>query len=284
MSEPVAPVLKRLVGTPPETIVELKDDVVGTVYRVGVPCGDCVILKRSRTPPEAEADQLAVLDDRTPIPVPGVIAYDDSWLVLEAVDGDHEFSDRAARAAAELTVALHDVAGDAFGFPVTTYRGPFAQPNERVDDWVEFYARHRLRWAIDLAVDRGVIDAGLADRLEGVVKACDRLLEPPDTPTLLHGDLWAENVLAVDDRITGVLDPALWYGHREVELAYVDWTDSFGDPFFDRYERLRGIDEGFWETRRYVYRLVPLLIHAVLFETEPYTAELDRTLDELGIR
>jgi fructosamine-3-kinase len=80
--------------------------------------------------------------------------------------------------------------------------------------------------------------------------------------------------------VAAFLDPATYYAHAEVELAYVDWTDTFGDAFFERYDARRGVAPGFDE-RRDVYALYPLLVHVYYFG-DPYPDELATTLDRLG--
>ena len=68
-------------------------------------------------------------------------------------------------------------------------------------------------------------------RFEALCLRLDTLIEPPPAPALVHGDIWASNLLAQNGRITGVLDPAIYYGHPEVELAYIFLFHSFGQPF-----------------------------------------------------
>jgi fructosamine-3-kinase len=73
--------------------------------------------------------------------------------------------------------------------------------------------------------------------------------------------VWSGNVLAKGERVTAFLDPAIYYADREVELAFICLFNSFGEPFFERYEEVRGIRAGFFEVRRDLYSLYPLLVH-----------------------
>jgi fructosamine-3-kinase len=82
------------------------------------------------------------------------------------------------------------------------------------------------------------------------------------------------------DRVRAFLDPAIYFGHPEVELAYADRFAGFGDAFFERYRELRGIRDGFAATRRHVYNLVPLLEHLRVFG-DRYLAPVRDTLDRL---
>ncbi|MFC6725070.1 fructosamine kinase family protein, partial [Halobium palmae] len=104
--------------------------------------------------------------------------------------------------------------------------------------------------------------------------------ESPDAPALLHGDVWRTNVLVDLGDVAAFVDPATYYGHPEVELAYVDWLDTFGRTFFERYRDRRGIADGF-DRRKNVYALYPQLTHVRLFGGR-YVDVVDRTLSTLG--
>lgn len=98
---------------------------------------------------------------------------------------------------------------------------------------------------------------------------------------MLHGDLWSGNILARRGRIVATLDPAIYYGHPEVELAFTTLFGTFGEPFFAAYAELAPIAPGFHELRRDLYNLYPLLVHVTLFGAG-YLAPVERVLDRLG--
>ena len=98
----------------------------------------------------------------------------------------------------------------------------------------------------------------LAERL-------DEYLEEPERPSLVHGDVWSANVLAEGDRITAFLDPAIYHADPEIELAFISLFNSFGDAFFERYGEIRSLRDGFFEERRDLYNLYPLLVHVYFF-------------------
>lgn len=175
------------------------------------------------------------------------------------------------------------MSADAFGFPRDTLTGPVRQPNPWTDSWPEFFGEYRLRHVADLAVESESLSRSLRERIDVVVTDLNSLLTAPDAPALIHGDVWTTNLLARDDEIRAFLDPACYYAHPEVELTYIDWTNTFDEPFFARYRELRGINSEFFERRRFVYRLYPLLVHVYLFGGR-YPAELAETLNRLGYR
>lgn len=93
--------------------------------------------------------------------------------------------------------------------------------------------------------------------------------------------MWTTNILAQGDRITGFIDPAIYYGHPEVELAFITLFGTFEQPFFDHYHEIRPISTGFFEERCDLYNLYPLLVHTRLFGGS-YGTAIERTLHQFG--
>lgn len=243
---------------------------IGTVYRLDLPARR-VVAKVGPTDLTVEGRMLEHLAARSPLPVPAVLAADPDLLVLEHRPGATGLDAAAERHLADLVAETHAVAPERsdFGFPVETLCGELAQPNPWTDSWAAFYREHRVLHAADAARDAGRLPAPLFDRVRALADRLGDLLREPAAPALLHGDLWTENVLCADGRVTGVLDPACYYGHPEVELTYARWTDAVGEPFLARYRERAGIDAGFRE-REPLYRLYPLLVHVWTFDAERY--------------
>jgi fructosamine-3-kinase len=101
--------------------------------------------------------------------------------------------------------------------------------------------------------------------VEQLAEQLDDLVEKPQRPSLIHGDVWSGNVLAQGDRITAFLDPAIYHADPEMELAFISLFNSFGKPFFERYREVREVRPGFFEVRRDLYNLYPLLVHVYFF-------------------
>jgi fructosamine-3-kinase len=260
-------------------LVELEGGMIGRVVRAELAEDGSVVAKTGPTPLSVEARMLRALS-RAGLAVPEVYHASDDLLVMEHVEGRSEFTPAAERDAADRLARLHAHDAEAFGFPFDTLTGLVRQPNPWTDSWIEFFGEHRLRHVAGLAREGGELSVEGFDRVVKLVDDLDALLSEPDSPSLIHGDVWTTNVLADGERVRAFLDPATYYAHPEVELAYIRWTGTFGEPFFERYRELRGVDPGF-EERYGVYVCYPLLVHVHLFGGR-YGRELDRTLGELG--
>ena len=125
------------------------------------------------------------------------------------------------------------------------------------------------------------MSSALLKRIERFAGDLHQFIDEPEHPSLLHGDVWTTNVLATGGKISGFIDPAVYYGHPEIELAFTTLFSTFGQAFFDAYHALRPIPDGFFETRRDVYNLYPLLVHARLFGSS-YLNSVEGTIARLG--
>ncbi|HZW10815.1 MAG TPA: fructosamine kinase family protein [Phycisphaerales bacterium] len=242
--------------------------------------GTLVVVKRGGLAYETEAMMLRWLRERSSLPVPAVLHSEPDLLVIEHVEHDGRLGESGERHAAELLAALHAVPADTFGFERDTLIGPLDQPCPPTASWVEFFAAQRLRHFGALAHGRGAITGPCWDALRRLADRLGRHIEEPEHPSLIHGDVWSGNVLADRGRIAAFIDPAVHYAHPEAELAFITLFSTFGRPFFARYHELRPIREGFFERRRSIYNLYPLLVHAILFGGG-YAEQVERMLKAL---
>lgn len=220
----------------------------------------------------AEVDGLRRLRAAGALRVPEVLAFDDSlsgdtppFLVLEYIAREPpRDAARFARRFGEGLASLHreNVAPDGgFGLERDNYLGVFVQRNAPpLPRWPDFYRDRRLIPQIALARSLGRLNPARERLLEEIVGRIDALLADLDArPALLHGDLWSGNFLAAGDEPV-LLDPALCYGEREVEIAYVELFGGFPAGFLPAYHAAFPLDPGY-ERRRSLHQLYPLLAH-----------------------
>jgi uncharacterized membrane protein len=167
------------------------------VLRLDFDRGAPVVAKRApQGGLDTEAFMLAVLAERSELPVPALLHADDTLLLMELVPGRTGLDARAQADAAHHVAALHAVRGPAFGLERDTLIGPLTQPNAQSDSWIAFFRDRRLLYAADRAQQAGNLAAGQRRTLDRLAARLDELLEEPAHPALLHGDLWTGNVLA----------------------------------------------------------------------------------------
>jgi fructosamine-3-kinase len=284
MHKPLPAQIEQAIGLAPTSLTPLMGGCIGEVYRVDFPDKMALVAKvadGSGVTLESEGFMLRYLKTYSSLPVPAVIHTSDTLLLMEFIGGDSRFSAPAERHAAELLAALHTVRGEKFGFERDTLIGGLRQPNPRYESWIEFFRDQRLFYMAGEAARVGRLPGDFLHRLEKFAARLGDWLTEPDYPALIHGDVWTTNVLASHDRITGFLDPAIYYAHPEVELAFITLFNTFNMGFFQRYHESYPIEPGFFETRRDIYNLYPLLVHVRLFGGG-YVASVDSILRRFG--
>lgn len=212
-----------------------------------------------------EGYMLNYLREVSSLPVPDVIHSDDTLLLLTYIAGSSSFGAAEQRDAAELLADLHENTAAQFGLEEDTLIGPLHQPNPWTDTWLEFFREHRLLYMAEVAHKAGRLPGQVRKQIDKLAAKLDEYVIEPEKPALVHGDVWTTNILAQNGHITGFIDPAIYYGHAEMDLSFSTLFGTFGEAFFKRYHELRPIPDGFFEVRRDLYNLYPLLVHVRLF-------------------
>jgi len=188
---------------------------------------------------------------KTGAPAPKVHHSADKLLLMDYVEADGV---KGWESLAEGLHLLHSAHDTDYGWYDDYAFGPVAIPNAKRDTWPAFWAENRL------LCHGEKVDGSLTRRLEDLAKRLPDLLPSNPTPALLHGDLWGGNVLFHQGKLAALIDPASYFGHREVDAAMLTLFDHPPGSFFDALEL-----HASWQERQPIYRLWPLLVHLRLF-------------------
>lgn len=284
MDEQIADLIEETLGARPARLATLGGGCVSQVLRAEMPDGSRVVAKIDRAHPgalDAEAFSLRFLAERSALPVPAVLARSGGVLVMEHIEGSPGARGPAEEHAAGLLADLHTITAPRFGFERETAIGGLPQPNPWSDSWLAFFRDRRLCFMARCAHDAGRLPAPTLARVERLAARLEEWITEPAAPSLIHGDVWSGNVLSRDGAVSGFLDPAIYFAHAEIELAFITLFSTFGERFFAAYRERRPIRDGFLETRRNLYNLYPLLVHTRLFGGH-YTQSVETTLRRFG--
>jgi fructosamine-3-kinase len=286
LSAAVRAAVQRQVGAI-RSLAPVGGGCISATYRVETDGGP-VFLKHHPEAPAgmfaAEADGLRALRAAAGdlLRVPAVAALDEgdddsrgdaeddgcssaTWIALEWLEPGprgRDFGERLGRGLA----ALHRARSSGrWGWERPNYVGSLPQRNEPAATWAEFWRDRRLEPQLRLAAG-AARDTGprrewerLFDRLPELLAAAE-----DDGTSLLHGDLWSGNVLSAAGD-PALIDPAVYRGHREVDLAMTELFGGFDARFHAAYEEAWPLRPGYREVRRGIYQLYYLLVHVTLF-------------------
>jgi protein-ribulosamine 3-kinase len=162
-----------------------------------------------------------------------------------------------------MVASLHKNTAEQFGFDNNNYIGTLVQQNTKKDSWCEFFVSQRLKPMVDLAKNANLLNSNTLGKFDKFFGKCTNLF-PEEEPALLHGDLWSGNFICSVSGEPYLIDPAVYYGHREVDLAMSKLFGGFNSMFYEGYEEVYKPLNG-WENRVELFNLYPLLVHLNLF-------------------
>lgn len=253
----------------PERLERLSGGDLSEVLLVRRPDGRLSVAKGGSAV-ATEAAMLRALADGD-VPVPLVEGELDGVLLLEHIENDAVFSERAWGAIGAALRRLHARTGGTYGWPVDYQLGTVSLENRERSDWPAFWGEQRL------LSTAAILDRPWRERVSALVRRLGEVLPEAPLPSLLHGDLWTGNILVRDGSLAALIDPACYHGHAEVDLAMLTLFDTPGESFWEAY----GAPEAGWEERRAAYQLFPALVHLRLFGAT-YAGRVDRLLSNLG--
>lgn len=214
----------------------------------------------------AGLEHLSGASDRFTIPETIGIVQDadanDAYLVLDFVEEARpsgSFDENFGRALA----GLHRNSAQKFGLDYDNYIGRLPQKNSWRNDWPTFFIECRIAPQFAMARDNGYFSGSVHSSLDRLYSRVSDLF-PDEPPALLHGDLWGGNYMCDRNNRPVLIDPAVFYGHREAELSFTQLFGSFGRKFYEGYQQEWPLEPGFPE-RKDIYNLYPLLVHVNLF-------------------
>jgi protein-ribulosamine 3-kinase len=218
----------------------------------------------------AEANGLLELCKTNSIRIPIVICASSDFLILEFVESAsriNNFSEKLGRQFAKL----HKNSSSEFGFFENNYIGSTEQINlPQSKKWAEFYFENRILYQFRLAERNGYSSNELNNGIKLLEKNINQILDGSDEPpALLHGDLWGGNYMADENGNPCLIDPAVYYGHREADLAMTKLFGGFDSKFYAAYNEEYPLQEG-WEYRENIYKLFHVLNHLNLFGSGYY--------------
>ena len=264
---PINNIIERHFGREPSQIVKLTGGDINEVYQVFLKEKSVVIkINNSQSIPqlfEKEKQGLELLSKSTFV-VPKPIKTDSidnlQYLIMDYIEQGSELNWAVF---GEKLAQLHQIQEKYFGLDHNNYIGSLKQINQECGAWSEFYTNHRLIALTAKARDQGLFEKKHCNWVEKLCQRLDELI-PACRPSLIHGDLWSGNLLIDTSGHPVLIDPAVYYGHPEMDWAMLSLFGSYPVEALDHYQNLHPLEKGLNE-RKDIHQLYPLMVHLILF-------------------
>ncbi|SHI79893.1 fructosamine kinase family protein [Aquimarina spongiae] len=218
---------------------------------------------------KAEAKGLDELKSSNTFSIPEAIAYGEvdkvSYLLLQYVDSASRASDFWEVFGQQLA-AMHQISEEYFGLKKDNYIGSLPQYNTKCQTASAFYIQQRLEPQFQLASKNGYLFSKLDvfyKNIEGII--------PQEPSSLIHGDLWSGNFMEDGKGAPCLIDPAVAYSPREMDIAMMHLFGGFDPQLFEVYHEIFPLQKG-WKQRISLFQLYYLLVHLNLFGSSYYTS------------
>ena len=196
--------------------------------------------------------------------LPKPLIYGLNFLLLEDLAPAHLAADYWQSFGQQLA-SLHSNRNSQFGFDNDNFIGSTGQDNTWNDDGFVFFGQNRLGKQAELGLNNGYLSTQDVKKVEGLSSNLMQLI-PEQPASLLHGDLWSGNAISDSDGSPALIDPAVYFGWAEAELAMTNLFGGFPESFYAAYIEVHPLESG-WKERFPIYNLYHLLNHVNLFGT-----------------
>jgi fructosamine-3-kinase len=271
--------LSSALDAPVARLLTVPGGDINDAFRVELSHGETLFAKTRVGAPSdmytREAEGLAWLREACALRIPAVRAVESTFLLLEWIEPAARARDFDERLGAGLA-QLHRSGAPGFGFDADNYIGSLPQANQPETTWSAFYLERRLLPLFRRAQSQGRLTGGVGRRFDDLCSKLPSLVGPAEPPSRLHGDLWSGNVHCDERGAPVLIDPAVYGGHREMDLAMLRLFGATSERFFHAYHDVFPLAPGHLE-RVALYQLYPLLVHVCLFGGA-YAAQFDHTL------
>ena len=258
---------------------------IGDIYKVQT-IDESYILKTSKSSSNLQIEAHMLEDiNKYNIAVPKVYDVTETYLLLEYIEETKQAKCTEEVEAAKVLSALHAVTNDSrmYGYYYDTSIAAFSQKNEQTQyNWTLFLGQMRIMPMAKICYEKGLLSQEIVHRIEGLCRDMYKRIDMSTIkPSLLHGDLWSGNIL-FNMNGASLIDPAIYFGDKEMELAFILLFDTFGETFFQAYEEMHPLSEDFYEVKVSLYQIYPLLVHVALYGGS-YVGQLEQVLKRLNV-
>ena len=229
---------------------------------------------------KSETDNLTYLNKKFQF-FPNIIKSNDDFLIMDYLENDNVKPNLTNKDFLESVIKMHSVSNKQYGFDFNTQIGAIKQINNFENNWAYFYSNYRLNDILEIANKKINLGKKINSKILIILNNMQNLIPNNPKPLLLHGDLWEGNILFKENKFVGFIDPGSFFGHNEMEVAYLRWFNpSFVDNnFLDKYNDKIKLDKDYLSYEP-IYQLYYALCNVALWDNS-YIREVKKILDKI---
>ena len=232
---------------------------------------------------EAEALNLQYLNRKKIKKFPKIIKSNKMYLIIEYIENDMDLPKKSNHDFLKVITDIHQSTNKFYGFDFNTQIGGDEQINSKTNNWINFFKENRLINIFEKINKSNPMPSSINFRIEKLINYIENILPSTPIPRLLHGDLWEGNILFNKSKVNGLIDPGSFFGHNEIELAYLRWFNPkfIDSDFINKYNDYIEINSNYIDYEP-VYQIYYSLMNVYLWDRS-YIKNTEELLNKLKI-
>ena len=229
----------------------------------------------------SEGKSLEYFNKKIPGLFPSVRFYSEDLLVMDFIQNNGIRDENYQKNLINEIIKIHSISHEKYGFEFDSQIGGLRQPNKYSNNWAVFFRDNRLNFIFEIINKMHPMPHSVNKKIEKLVKNLDNLIPSNPKISLLHGDLWEGNILYNNGKIAGLIDPGLYFGHSELEIAYLTWFKFIDKKFIQNYSNIINLEKSYFEYEA-IYQLYFSLLNVHLWDRN-YIKNVEDLLNSIKI-